>query len=108
MSEVDQLDDAGRADTPITNEMANPPHCDRDKFVCPFARWSDAKIESDAKMIAALREALRIVRLYIADQMIAGAIIIPAGQYPSGNEPSLLQFIDAELGNNEQTVGESK
>jgi len=70
-----------------------------------------AKIESDAKVIAALRDALRTVKLYIADQMIAHAIVVPADAEPNERGrfnpkfPTLMQVVDKALGDNEQDAG---
>jgi hypothetical protein len=63
-----------------------------------------AKIESGAKVIAALREALHTVKLYIADQMIANAVVVPPNEWPKGYHPTLMQVVDAALGDNEQTA----
>jgi hypothetical protein len=41
---------------------------------------------------------LKTVRLYIEDQMIAGAVVTPKGQHISGNDPSLLQVVDKAIG----------
>lgn len=66
--------------------------------------------ESDAKVIAALREALKTVKLFIADQTIAHAVVVPAHvdlkEWPRSNLefPSLMQVIDHALAVNEQTV----
>ena len=50
--------------------------------------------------IAKLRAALTTARLYVSDQMIAGAIVVPAGEEPdAATHPSLLQVIDAALVN---------
>lgn len=61
-----------------------------------YPKWKKAR-EDFAAEIAGLRETLQIVRLYVADQMIAHAIVVPKGQHPSGNDPSLLQVIDKAL-----------
>ncbi len=59
--------------------------------------------EADCKQPEAEVERLRAVlvttRAYIADQTIAHAVVIPRGQRPSGNDPSLLAVIDAALAN---------
>lgn len=71
-------------------------------------RLQEEKIADQKKVIAALREALVTVRLYIADEMIANAIVVPKGFLPSGANPSLLQVVsDAIAATNEQTAGEN-
>lgn len=71
-----------------------------DDLTIPFAM---ELVEKD-RQIAALRMALGTVKLYIADQMIANAIVVPKGQHPSGNDPSLIQVVNKALGVDEQTA----
>ena len=61
---MSELDDAGCATVPIRNDQASPPHCDRDKPICPYADFARTKIKSDAEVIAALREKLKLMHDY--------------------------------------------
>jgi hypothetical protein len=52
----------------------------------------------DLAEIYELRSVLTTTRLYIADEMIAGAIVVSEGEKPdAARHPSLLQVIDAAL-----------
>ena len=64
-------------------------------------------MDSQQLVIERLRAALSTARLYIADQMIASAIVVPEGEEPDASRhPSLLQTIDAVLGNERGTRDE--
>jgi hypothetical protein len=57
-----------------------------------------------AAEVARLRAALTTARLYIKDEMIAHAVVVPPGAQPPFNKhPSLLKFIDAAIRADEQS-----
>lgn len=75
------------------------------KELCPFhCRCQDA-----TNRIRRLEAALKTVRNYIEGETVAAAVVIPmedilASVKEFAGCPSLLQFIDAELGKDEQLL----
>lgn len=51
--------------------------------------------------IERLTAALKTTRTYIDGSMIAGAVVVPTGEKPRGDHPSLLAYIDAALNHQE-------